>query len=214
MNDYVVAKQGESVESIATLHGHFWQTLWEHPNNAELRGKRATPHALLPGDRVFVPELRANGYSKPDQQRHVFRRKGIPSRLHLIMKDCHGIRADEDYIMDIDGVVSTGKTGPDGAIIKDVPPLAIMARVRLCKDLTGTVHRFMLRSIDPIDTITGIQGRLMNLGYPIAEVDGIDGPVFQDAIRAFQRNGKNQGLKESGKIDDATRAAIRKAYGH
>ena len=46
-------QQGESVESIAHAAGHFWDTVWQHPDNAALRQLRRSPHVLLPGDVVF-----------------------------------------------------------------------------------------------------------------------------------------------------------------
>jgi hypothetical protein len=33
-----VVKAGEGLSEIAERHGFFWRTLWEHPDNDELRG--------------------------------------------------------------------------------------------------------------------------------------------------------------------------------
>ena len=51
--DYVV-RQGDSMESIAQTNGLFWKTIWDHPNNVELKRAKRNYNTLLPGDRVFV----------------------------------------------------------------------------------------------------------------------------------------------------------------
>jgi N-acetylmuramoyl-L-alanine amidase len=50
--------QGDCVLSIAEQYGFFWETVWNHPSNAELKKKREDPAILYPGDVVFVPEKR------------------------------------------------------------------------------------------------------------------------------------------------------------
>ena len=55
MPDYPV-KQGDSLASIAFDHGLFWQSVWNHPNNARLKQQRGSPNILKPGDVVFVPD--------------------------------------------------------------------------------------------------------------------------------------------------------------
>ncbi|MFH1075402.1 MAG: hypothetical protein V1753_00935 [Pseudomonadota bacterium] len=54
MPDYIV-KQGDCIESIAFKHGLFWETVWNHPNNQQLKQERKNPNILLAGDKVFVP---------------------------------------------------------------------------------------------------------------------------------------------------------------
>src|SRR3954470_16417492 len=78
-----VVQAGECLESIAFETGFFWQTLWDHSGNAALKKARRYPTALLPGDRVHIPELEAKEESRPAEARHRFKRKGIPSKLVL-----------------------------------------------------------------------------------------------------------------------------------
>jgi N-acetylmuramoyl-L-alanine amidase len=52
------AGQGDSTTRIAFRNGFFWKTVWEHPENSELKSKRKDPNILLPGDTVFIPERR------------------------------------------------------------------------------------------------------------------------------------------------------------
>ena len=66
-------------------------------------------------------------------------------------------------------------------------------------------HRIQLGHLDPIDTIEGIQGRLLNLGYYEGSLDGIEGPVLELAVVMFQAD---HDLTPSGIIDDQTRAEL------
>jgi N-acetylmuramoyl-L-alanine amidase len=80
--DYVVSS-GDCMSSIAKAHGHFWETLWNHPDNADLKAARRDPNILLPGDRVSVPPIRQRDEGRPTDQRHTFCRRGEPSKFRL-----------------------------------------------------------------------------------------------------------------------------------
>ena len=49
MPDKHDVKPGDCILSIVDAKGFFWETLWEHPENGELREKRLDPNTLLPG---------------------------------------------------------------------------------------------------------------------------------------------------------------------
>ncbi len=40
--------------------------------------------------------------------------------------------------------------------------------------------------MDPIEELSGIQGRLKNMGYYVGDIDGETGPATEFAIRQFQ----------------------------
>jgi hypothetical protein len=76
-------KQGECISSIADKYGLFWDTLWNHPENAELKRQRKDPNVLLAGDEVFIPEKEEKNESCETEQTHRFRLKGVPAKLRL-----------------------------------------------------------------------------------------------------------------------------------
>jgi peptidoglycan hydrolase-like protein with peptidoglycan-binding domain len=70
--------------------------------------------------------------------------------------------------------------------------------------------RFDLAHLDPHVEVTGAQQRLRNLRHYAGKVDGDLGPRTEAALRAFQRD---NGLEETGKLDDATCDALRSKHG-
>ena len=65
-----------------------------------------------------------------------------------------------------------------------------------------TVFKLELGHLDPVAEATGVQARLNNLGFFCGKVDGIIGPMTQEAFKAFQ---EKNGLSETGTADQATR---------
>jgi N-acetylmuramoyl-L-alanine amidase len=88
----VVVQQGDCAFSIAEEHGHCWETVWNHPDNAELRELRGDPAQLQAGDRIVVPVLTPRQESAPTGHRHRYRRNSEPAilRLQLHEQDLEG----------------------------------------------------------------------------------------------------------------------------
>lgn len=128
-------QQGESVESIAHAAGHFWETVWEHPENAKLRELRRSAHVLLPGDVVFVPDPRPKKVARATGTQHVFRRKGVPSRLRIRFLVDGKPRAGAKYELFVDGTrAKEGATDGDGLLDEPISPTAARAEVHFAVD--------------------------------------------------------------------------------
>lgn len=206
-----VVKEGECIASIAIDTGHFCDTIWLDGNNTELRGARKDPYVLLPGDRVHIPPLREKWEGgKQTEMRHRFRRKGWPEVLRFRVLSDGKPRGNESYAIDVDGSMHTGTTDPEGNLACPIMPNAKRAVLRVGSDDNVTVREFLLGGIDPIESISGIQGRLNNLGFDCGPVDGICGPRTQAALGDYQRR---RLLEITGMPDDATRKQLQSDYG-
>nr|WP_255216649.1 peptidoglycan-binding domain-containing protein [Pseudenhygromyxa sp. WMMC2535] len=63
----------------------------------------------------------------------------------------------------------------------------------------------MFGHLDPATELSGVQQRLVNLGYTCHDPAGELGESTQEALRAFQRT---HDLEVSGELDDDTRARL------
>ncbi len=80
--DYLV-ETGDCISSIAHEHGFFWETIWNHPQNAELKSKRKDPNILQEGDVAHIPDLTLKQETRATDKRHKFVRKGAPAKLRF-----------------------------------------------------------------------------------------------------------------------------------
>jgi len=76
-------RQGECILSIAAEHGFFPDTVWNDPANSKLQQPHKHPGILHTGDVVVIPDKRVKEESGVTEQRHRFRRKGVPAKLRL-----------------------------------------------------------------------------------------------------------------------------------
>ena len=206
--DYEVAP-GDCMASIAFTHGFFWETLWQLPENAELREARQSPNALLPGDRVTIPELRRREESGDTEARHRFRRRGVPEELRLRLLDEEGEgRAGERVVIEIEGTQHETETDSNGEFRVPISPDATQGTLRVPS--TGEDYPLRLGHLDPSDSLSGIQARLTNLGFACGRADGESGPLTRGALRRFQAS---QGLSVTGEPDEETRSALADAHG-
>ncbi len=207
---FYTADQGESIESIASKYGHFWQTLWNDPQNADLKTKRKTPHVLYPGDVVFVPALRPRQESAPTGTRTTFKRKGVPSRLRLVFLVEGKPKAGAAYVLTVDDDPPIeGTTNGSGGVDEPMDPCAESATLHFTDDPDDLVYTLNLRYLNPVDTPSGARERLRNLGYGGGDPgDDLDDDLGA-AIAEFQ---EDNGMEPTGQLDDATSSKLKEKH--
>lgn len=201
--------QGDCFLSIAENYGFFWETLWNHPNNALLKQNRKDPAILFPGDVVFVPEKRLKEVKESTDQVHKFRMKNVPVKFHVrLLNDDGSPRANLNYVLEIDGQEFTGTTDGNGAISISIPPKAKNGKLVLTDE--DEEYDLYLGQLDPIEKISGAQARLKGLGYYNGETSQAVNPETEQAVKDFQEAYK---LEPTGQIDDAFRSKLESIYG-
>ncbi len=203
-----VVKQGECISRIAFEYGFFPETVWNHPDNKDLKELRKNPYVLMPGDVVVIPDKRVKEVVKQMGQRHTFRRKGVPEKL--VMKFTRGddLRANEKYVLEIDGRRIEGSTDGGGVVELDIVPNAKNGKITFVEE--GDEYELALGHLDPVTELSGVQGRLRNLGFYHGPVDGEMTEELEEAIRIYQERNK---LEPTGKVDDALKSNLQSAHG-
>lgn len=203
-----IVKQGDCISSIAFAHGLFPETVWNDSKNSRLKQDRKDPNVLKPGDEVYIRDREAKEESCSSDQKHRFKRKGVPEKLIVYFQIKGEPIANENYVLDIDGVISEGTTGGDGKVEIFIPPDARKGTITF-RD-SGEAYNLELGHLDPVTEITGIQGRLSNLGFYQGEIDGEMSDDLVKAIRAFQ---ESNGMEPTGSPDKSLQDKLEQVYG-
>ena len=212
MGMYTVAS-GDCLSSIADKFGFFWKTLWEAPENADLKAKRKNPNVLYTGDQVFIPDLKLKTEQRATEQRHRFRLKGVPAKLKLRLMRLGKPRANIRYTLAVDGKLFDGTTDSEGRISQRIPPGATRGRLVLTEGTMVEEKILNLGGIDPVEELSGVQGRLRNLGYNCPAGGSEDGQVDEETQKAIKEFQSDEGLPATGECDDATRQKLKAIHG-
>lgn len=199
--------EGDSIPSIAYSAGLFPDTIWDHPQNSDLKTLRQDMNVLFPGDSVYVPDKQQRVETAATDKKHKFRRWGVPSRLRLQLFNVETPRADEAYELTIDGAAQQGTTDAKGVIEIWVPPGAKAGSLTIGEDNAVILLKF--GHMDPLGELAGVQKRLSNLGYLCGTNPGQMDDATHEALRSFQRRFE---LKESGELDTETKAHLTKFH--
>ncbi len=205
-----LAQAGDGVESIAVANGFFPDTIWNWSENKALKDLRGDMNILAPGDIVRVPKRRTKQEPAAAEQKHRFRRLGVPEILSVILADHRGVPfASKGYRIVIDGHVRQGTTDEAGTVTEPIPPGSRKARIIM--DDGGRTYEFRLGGIDPITLPRGVSQRLHALGYDIDEdEENLRSEEASSALAKFQ---EDEGLEVSGAMSDATRDALKARFG-
>jgi hypothetical protein len=202
-------KQGECIFSIAAERDVPWESIWNHPGNGELKQKRKLPNVLFPGDILFVPGLEIKEEGGDSEQKHTFRKKRPKTVLRLrLIYDGEPLK-DTKYRLVIDGRIFRGKTDTKGKLEQVIEATAREGILSVHGD--SSKHKLLFGFLDPVETTSGLQARLNNLGYHAGKVDGDWGGLTRAGMHAFQS--QKDELAESSKPNDKTRNLLTKEYG-
>jgi hypothetical protein len=213
MPDHIV-QQGECLSRIAAQYGfRDYLTVYNDPGNADLRKKRPDPNMLFPGDVIFIPDKTSKVVPAETAKEHQFRVPGSQRFLRIRVEDIDGKKVvSKPYELEIEGVITQGVTGPDGVIQQHIPVHAENGSLTVGQHSwpLAIAHLNPLDDVDD-DGVSGIQGRLRNMGYDPGPIDGIMGPLTKAAIEEFQED--NPPLAVDGICGPLTRARLVEVYG-
>jgi N-acetylmuramoyl-L-alanine amidase len=197
--------------SIAAKHRFEWETLWNLAENADLKNARNDPYVLYPGDEVFIPDIQIQEIPCQTDKRHYFVLKNNREQLRIVLTDEDDKPiAGESYVLEIDGETRLeGQTDSSGAIKEAIPPDAVKGRLLVGDGDAQREYFIGLGHIDPVEKLSGAQGRLLNLGYYDGVVDGIPGPLTTTALLLFQ---EKYNLPPTGENDKATQAKLKELF--
>jgi hypothetical protein len=203
-------QQGDCIVSIADQYGLYWETVWNFSENAALRALRASPSILFPGDVVAIPDQFPNVFQLTTNRR--YRLVGNDNRpfVRLQMQLYGEVLREEPFQLFLDDATTpmNGTTDASGEIRSFVPVRTQSVTVVLPNRSYG--QRFLLGNLDPIDSLTGVQARLRQLGYYQGDVDGAMGDLTTAAITGFQAD---EQLTQTGTMNAETTDALQRAYG-
>jgi hypothetical protein len=200
---------GDSVISLSDEHGFFAGTIWNYPENQEIRQLRPDMNVLMPGDVVVIPDLRERLEKRPTGAKYRFRRKGIPAMFRLQIFDQNLPRANQPFQLKAGTYAQSGQTDSKGIVSCFIPARALEGELRVGQGADEVVFALQFSHLEPLSETSGIQQRLTNLGYDCGPGTGEWNDQSRAALCAFQRN---HGLKVTGECDAATRSRIEEVH--
>lgn len=170
-------QEKDSTDYLSYATGHFWQTIWDHPDNSDLAGSRSHQNELEPGDTVFIPELRQKSETRQADLVHTFKRKGVPFEIVYVVRTVLGeTLSDSDYVLQIGNSRYEGKTDGQGKLHAYVQPKARTGKLTVKVEKPGyPTHvdfQIEIGPTPPPNSVRGMKFRLAALGYAPGEING------------------------------------------
>jgi hypothetical protein len=203
-----VVEQGEHLSSIAEKYGFLdFQTIWNDAENAALRDKRKNPHVLMPGDKVFIPDMKLKNEARSTGAKHTFKIKPDQLKLKVLIEDVDGEPIEDEVVgVLIEGTASREKL-PGGLLEKDIKRTDHTGKIELRDDQIPMA----IGDLDPVSEESGQLARLLNLGYYRRSLEPVDEDERQSAIEEFQCDQEIRPV--TGVCDAKTQATLLDAHG-
>lgn len=207
--------QGDHLSKIAKAFGFSdYHTIWDHPNNADLKQKRQSPNVLFPGDLLFIPDRQLREESRSTDKQHPFKMKTNVLKLRLILEDLY-----EKPIGNAACILALGnesrnvKTDGAGRIEQEIRPDlhdAILVIQDAQTPFENTNIPIKIGDLDPVTEASGQIARLNNLGYFAGDVDQPDQLAVESAVEEFQCD---HGLGVDGICGPNTQSKLKQVHG-
>lgn len=211
MTKYHVTRPGDCIASLAFENGLVPETIWNHPENAELKRRCKDLYHLIPGEKVFIPGIERREVSKPTEATHVFRRRGVPEIYRVQLLDFTGApRANLNYLITIEGSTKRGTTDGAGKIAHPIPPNARYGRLVILGSENEETYQLRFGHLEPISQLAGMAARLRNLGYNCLDNHTEIDDRLRRSLLEFQ---KDNSLPLTGEPDAATKDKLQSVYG-
>ena len=215
MGAHHTVQQGECLSSVAKqYHLSDYRLIYDHPENAEFKRRRPDPNIIYPGDVLFIPDKELKEVPRPTDNKHKFKLKEQLVLLRIVVKDDQDHPyANKRYQLTVDDTQFDGRTNGQGLLEQKIPADATDGELKVWTGQDDRIDfhgwKLSLGHLDPVETVTGVQARLNNLGFYCGAVDGIVGPMTSEALRDFQ--GKER-LQQTGQIDATTRNRLKSKH--
>ena len=207
-----VVRQGDTLLRIALTFGLEPERIWREPKNAALIDKR-DPDMLAPGDVLYLPPPPPPSLRVTPKTSNKFRAKLPEIEIRIAFHSERGPLAGERY--ELTGIAQppiNGQLDGLGALSVKVP--VDIEELELTLVDRNVKHTISVGHLDPIDEPTGVEARLIHLGYgPIGQADpfvfGGDESLAR-AVEAFQRG---HDLEPTGNAGETTQHKLRDVHG-
>jgi len=202
--------QGETLLRIARQYGYKTSTaLYNHPSNAEFRALRPDPNLIYPGDVITIPPkkekfmpLRANSLNT-----FVVQNEKQYFRLKVAYDDGDDITVNVlciDTVLQSDGLIEVELNNND-ALTGNVDLYLKAGETTPTKSFAVQIG-----NLDPIDTLSGVQGRCNMLGFNCGKVDGVMGEKTRIGVKEFKYQHE---LDVDGIPGPKTKAKLQQVFG-
>jgi hypothetical protein len=210
-----LTQDGDCLSSISATHGFRRSgSVYDDSVNSVLRRRRPDRSQLLPGDVVMIPDPEERAEPADTGKRTTF--YVVPEErtfLRLVVL----YREKLKYRVTTDLGITEGESDASSPIEAEVPRTARKATIELWPAAQAEsppagpsiTYEIELGRLSPLDTIRGVQGRLLNLGHYRGPLDGTLTAATKAAIAAFR---VAQGKPASDALDDDLRSLLAGAH--
>jgi hypothetical protein len=225
---YVVRK-GDYLTKLGHEMGFDPAWVWQHPRNEELTKKRRSWDMLKPGDLVWVPDAARRRMPVESEATNAYVARVPKVPLVVTIKVGGKVLPKEPYVLrgmgKLDGSGGaegagarkdeiTGETDEQGRIA--LAPSVHVKEVEIDLPRRKKQLRLFVAGLAPDNELSGVRMRLKNLGYLGAKhlgaegYEALDPAQLEAAVRDFQAD---QGLEQTGVVDDALQAKLVEVHG-